>query len=279
MISLSGYGATGPDAHKVSYGPAQVPLSGLSSVTGYPGHPPMEVGISYGDPTGGLHGAVAVLAALHHRAETGRGQYIDLSQWETTVTVLAEAVLAQAMHGEPPPRRGNEDPHMAPHGVYRAAGDDRWIAIATPDDDAWRRLATLMGDPRLADDPRFATLAARKANEPALNDLVARWTAARPPEETAAALQGAGIPSSTVATSADLAHDPHLEASGAFVRLEHPEVGRRLHIGPPWRTERHEMGVRAPAPCLGADTDAVLAEVCGCSPTEIERLRADGVLR
>src|SRR6266576_548604 len=91
VIALSGYGATGPDSDKVSYGPAQVPLSGMSSVTGYRGFPPMHVGISYGDPTGGLHGAVAVLAALLHRARTGQGQYIDLSQWETSMAVLPEA--------------------------------------------------------------------------------------------------------------------------------------------------------------------------------------------
>src|SRR5262249_62207251 len=93
MIALSGYGATGPDSDKVSYGPAQVPLSGMSSVTGYRGFPPMHVGISYGDPTGGLHGAVAVLAALLHRARTGKGQYIDLSQWETSIAVLPDALI------------------------------------------------------------------------------------------------------------------------------------------------------------------------------------------
>src|SRR5919198_2541429 len=113
MIALSSYGATGPDREKVSYGPAQVPLSGMSSVTGYRGFPPMHVGISYGDPTGGLHGAVAVLAALLHRARTGEGQYIDLSQWETSVAVLGEGVMEQVMNGTQPPRMGNRDPYMA----------------------------------------------------------------------------------------------------------------------------------------------------------------------
>src|SRR5207248_2784627 len=122
MIALSGYGATGPDSDKVSYGPAQVPLSGMSSVTGYRGFPPMHVGISYGDPTGGLHGAVAVLAALLHRAHTGQGQYVDLSQWETSMAVLPEAICAWTMNGAAPECDGNRDAHMAPHGVFRAAG-------------------------------------------------------------------------------------------------------------------------------------------------------------
>jgi crotonobetainyl-CoA:carnitine CoA-transferase CaiB-like acyl-CoA transferase len=239
----------------------------------------MEVGISYGDPTGGLHGAVALLAALHHRAETGRGQYIDLSQWETTIAVLAEGVVAQAMHGTPPPRDGNRDAHMAPHGVFRAAGGDRWISLVAPDDRAWRRLATLMGRGELADDVRFHTLAARKANEDALEEAVTAWTATQAAEEVVGRLQGAGIPAAVVATSADLAEDPHLDQSGAFVRLEHPEVGARLHVGPPWRSPRYDTGVRRPAPCLGADTDDVLVRVCGYAPADVERLRADGVLR
>lgn len=279
MISLSGYGGTGPDADKVSYGPAQVPLSGLSSLTGYPGHPPMEVGISYGDPTGGLHGAVAVLAALRHREETGRGQYIDLSQWETTIAVLAEGLVAQGMHGAPPERSGNRDPHMAPHGVYRAEGDDRWVAVAAPDEAAWGRLAAAMDRPELTSDPRFATLARRKANEDDLDELVDAWTRTQPAHALVARLQDAGVPASIVATSEDLATDHHLTVTGAFVSLDHPEVGRRVHVGPPWRTQRYDLGVRGPAPCLGADTDDVLVRVCGLGPDDVARLRADGVLQ
>ncbi len=278
MIALSGYGATGPDATNVSYGPAQVPLSGMSSVTGYAGHPPMHVGISYGDPTGGLHGAVAVLAALLHRARTGVGQYIDLSQWETSMAVLPEAILAQTMTGAAPPRDGNRDPHMAPHGVFRAAGDDRWLAVAVPDDATWAALARVLGRPELAADPRFATVVARKRHEDELEALVAAWTEQRAPEEATALLQQAGVPAHLSATNRDLAADPQLEAHGVFVELDHPEVGRRRHIGVPWRTSASDVRVRRPAPCLGADTDQVLRDVCGYSADEIAALRAADVL-
>src|SRR5262249_46813228 len=186
MIALSGYGATGPDHDKVSYGPAQVPLSGLSSVTGYRGHPPMHVGISYGHPTDGLPGAVAVLTALLHRlryrARTSRLHCIDLSQWETTMAVLAEAIVEYTMNGAAPPRDGNRDPHMAPHGVFPAAGDDRWLAITIEDDAAWRRFAQVIGRPELAADARFATLAGRKRHEDELEELVAAWTATQDPD-------------------------------------------------------------------------------------------------
>ncbi len=279
MIALSGYGATGPDAHKVSYGPAQVPLSGFSSVTGYRGHPPMHIGISYGDPTGGLHGAVAVLAALLHRARTGAGQYIDLSQWETTMAVLPEALLAQTLNGAPPERDGNRVPYMAPHGIFRAAGDDdRWVALAIEDDAQWARFARLLGDPELACDARFATLAARKAHEDILERMVAAWIGGRSPEEAVAALQAAGLPAFVAARNRDLAEDPHLQARGYFVTLEHPEVGALLHCGVPWGMSASDSRVRAPAPCLGQHTEEVLRDVCGYRADEIARLQAAGVL-
>jgi crotonobetainyl-CoA:carnitine CoA-transferase CaiB-like acyl-CoA transferase len=279
MIALSGYGASGPDHDKVSYGPAQVPLSGMSALTGYRGFPPMHVGVSYGDPTGGLHGAVAVLAALLHRAKTGQGQYIDLSQWETSMAVLPEGLLAQTMNGASPERDGNRDPHMAPHGVFRTGGgDDRWVAIAIEDDAAWRRCTEIMGQPELAADARFATVVARKQHEDALEEVVTAWTMTHEPGDVTARLQAAGIPAFTVATNHDLADDPHLAARGYFVELEHPEVGVRKHAGVPWTMSASDSRVRRAAPCLGADTDQVLRDVCGYDDATIARLRDAKVL-
>jgi benzylsuccinate CoA-transferase BbsF subunit len=276
MIALSGYGATGPDAGKVSYGPAQVPLSGMSSVTGYRGFPPMHLGISYGDPTGGLHGAVAVLAALLHRARTGEGQYVDLSQWETSMAVLPEAITAWTMNGVAPPRDGNRDPWMAPHGVFRAAGEDRWVAVAVDDDAAWGRFAAAIGRPELA--ARYATAAARKAHEDELEDVVTSWTSVRAPEDVVATLQAAGVAAFVAATNRDLAEDPHLNERGYFVELPHAEVGTRKHVGVPWKMSSSDCRVRAAAPVVGADTDLVLRDVCGYSVGEIEALREGGAL-
>ena len=104
MISLSGYGDTGPFHEYVAYGPAQVPLSGLSSLTGYKGCPPMHAGFSYADPNAGVHGAFALLAALYHRRKTGEGQYIDMSQWECAMGLLAEGILEYTMNGREPER-------------------------------------------------------------------------------------------------------------------------------------------------------------------------------
>ena len=278
MISMSGYGATGPESAYVSYGPAQVPMSGLSSVTGFPGFPPMHVGFSYGDPNGGLHGAFAVLAALMHRARTGEGQYIDLSQWETSVTLLGEGLMAQQMHGEPPPRVGNRDAHMAPHGLFQCQGQDRWVSIAVASEDEWQRLCRAMGQSELATDTRFASLADRKKNEDALEALIGAWTQARTDDEAARTLQAAGVAAFPALTNKDLAQDRHLQERGFFVEHAHSEVGPRRHAGVPWVFSDTPCQVRRSAPCLGQDTDTVLQDLLGYSADEVAALRADEVL-
>lgn len=278
MISLSGYGATGPESAYVSYGPAQVPMSGLASLTGFPDARPMSVGFSYGDPNGGLHGAFAVVAALMHRARTGEGQFIDLSQWETSVALVGEGLMAHAMHGSPPPRMGNRDPHMAPHGVFRCAGDDRWVSIAVASDAEWQRLCTVMDRPELATDQRFAVLADRKRHEEALEATVTTWTETLSAETVTERLQAVGIAAFPAVTNRELAEDTHMRGRGFFAELEHPEVGVRQHAGVPWNFSETPCQVRRPAPCLGQHTDEILQRVLGLSTDDIQRLQADDVL-
>jgi crotonobetainyl-CoA:carnitine CoA-transferase CaiB-like acyl-CoA transferase len=277
MISLSGYGATGPEREYVSYGPAQVPLSGFSSVTGYRGWRPMHIGISYGDPTAGLQGAIAVLAALIHRRRAGAGQHIDLSQWESTMALLPEAILAQTMTGTAPERDGNRDPIWAPHGIYRCTGDDRWVSIVAADDAEWQALARAI-DPELAGDARFATTGLRKRNEDALDERIAAWCATRTPEEVRDVLQAAGLGAFPVMNAQDLHDDPHLGARDYFVEQPHPEVGTRRHMGIPYKLHGTPVAVRRAAPCFGEDTDDVLREVLGYDAARIAALRESGTL-
>ncbi|HEY8517531.1 MAG TPA: CoA transferase [Candidatus Binatia bacterium] len=277
MISLSGYGSTGPEREYVSYGPAQVPLSGFSSVTGYRGWRPMHIGISYGDPTAGLQGAIAVLAALVHRRKTGRGQYIDLSQWESTMALLPEAITAYTMTGKAPERDGNHDVLWAPHNVYRCAGEDRWVSIVVANDDEWRALAGVI-DPALADDPRFATMAERKRNEDVLDEIISAWCASRTDTEVRDVLQAAGVAAYPAMTNKDLHEDPHLGSRDYFVELPHPEVGTRRHMGIPYKLHGTPLRVWRAAPCFGEDTDWVLREVLRYDESRIAELHASGVL-
>lgn len=277
VIALSGYGATGPESEYVSYGPAQVPLSGFSSVTGYRGWRPMHIGISYGDPTAGLQGAAAVLAALIHRRRTGEGQFIDLSQWESTMALLPEAILAQTMTGKAPERDGNHDQLWAPHAIYRCAGEDRWVSIVVANDDEWRALAAIV-DPALANDPRFATTAARKQNEDVLDEIIGAWCASRSREEIRDVLQAAGVAAYPAMDAKDLHDDPHLGSRDYFVEQPHPEVGVRRHMGIPYKLHGTPLSVWRAAPCLGQDTDYVLREVLRYDDDRIAGLRGAGIL-
>jgi benzylsuccinate CoA-transferase BbsF subunit len=279
MISMSGYGQTGPESGYVSYGPAQVPLAGMSSLTGYAGWQPMHVGMSYGDPNAGRHAAFAVLAALLYRERTGKGQYIDMSQWESTMVLLGEGFMDYAMNATQPPRSGNRDPWMAPHGIFRCDGEDQWLSIACASDDEWRALCGAMGRPELADDPRFLTLADRKANEDALEALVEEWTATLDPMSATELLQAAGVAAFPPMVNYMLDADPHLAERGFWVEKEHPEVGVIRHAGIPWRMSETPCEVWRAAPTLGQDNDYVFGELLGMSGKQVADLSERGVIR
>jgi len=279
MISLSGYGATGPISRYVAYGVPLVMISGLASLSGYKDGPPSEVGISYGDPNAGLHGAFAVLAALWDRDRTGRGQYVDLAQWESLLAVLPEGIMAQAMTGEQPAKMGNRDQWMAPHGYFACRGDDTWIAISVRDDQDWRALSDAMGRPDLGTDKRFATAATRKQHEDALEELVSNWTALHDAWDLTHLLQAAGVVAFPVMNCKDLVEDEHLNDRGFFVRVAHPEVGVRVHAGIPWQLSGTPLSVTRPAPLLGQDNEYVVKEILGRSHEEYERLVTSGVLQ
>ncbi|HZQ38620.1 MAG TPA: CoA transferase, partial [Dehalococcoidia bacterium] len=278
QISLAGHGQTGPIANYVAYGPTQVPMIGLMSLTGYPGGIPREVGISYGDPNGGLNAALAVLAALAHRRRTGEGQRIDMSQWEAALPLVAEGLLAYQLSGRQPERMGNRDPYEAPQGVYRCAGPDRWLALACWSDAEWQALAQAIGRPDLAADAALVSRVGRKTHEERLDAAIAEWAAGQDANQAAVALRQAGVAAHSVATTKDVAEDRRLAKRGFWVELPHPECSGARHAGIPWRFSATPLQVRRAAPALGQHTDEVLREVLGLSPDRIAALRAAGAL-
>jgi benzylsuccinate CoA-transferase BbsF subunit len=191
------------------------------------------------------------------------------------------------MNGVEPERIGNEDPQMAPHGIYRCLDRpekvmdisvDQFVAIAVADDAEFVRFTNAIGKASLAADAKFATLQARKANEPELNRIVEEWTSSRAAAEIAQVLQNAGVAAAVVADNKFLSEeDPHLKDRGYFVYNEHPEVGTLQHCGIPWKLSRTETSVRSAAPCIGQHTDEVLA-MLGYNSDDIARLRAQGAL-
>ncbi len=194
MISLSGYGQTGPYNRHPAYGPLIGGQSGLYAVNGYPGDKTREVGITYADPTTGIFGAYFAMVGLIHKQKTGRGQHIDLSMYEVMEMMLAEALLEYAINGREPARMANHDQRMSPHNCYKARGDaERWVAIAVGTEVEWRALCAVIGQPSLADDPRFSTAAARKHNEAELDRIIEAWTSLRDRWEITEMLQKAGI--------------------------------------------------------------------------------------
>jgi crotonobetainyl-CoA:carnitine CoA-transferase CaiB-like acyl-CoA transferase len=278
MVSLPGFGSTGPDRDHISYGQSLIAASGIAATTGYPGGPPMSLGESYPDLAAGCHAAFAVLVALHHRLETGEGQHVDLSQLESAICLLPEPILALAMTGRISSQAGNRDDAMAPHGCFRCRGEDRWVAIAVGTDEEWGAFRHVMGDPQWARDARFADAPGRRRYQDELERRIGAWTGTQAAEEVAIQLQQAGVPAAVSMTVSDLLRDPHLDARGAFVEVDHPETGPQVLYAPVWRFSDNPARIRRPAPCLGQHNDYVFGELLGLSADEIEGLVRLGII-
>lgn len=271
MLSVSSSGQTGPDRHFAGYAPLFGAWGGLGEMTGYADGPPVEMRHVM-DHTVGMNAAVAVLAALHRRRATGEGGLVDVSAREVSSSLLGEALLLAAA-GEEPHRAGNDHPCMAPHGVYPAAGEDRWISIAVADDAQWRAFAAVIGHPELAGDQRFAAEASRHANCAALEDIVSAWTRTRDANAAAELLQAAGIAAHASWTTPEIAADAHLRMRGSIVEVAEPDGKLRAAVGVPMRLSKGaEIGIDRGTPRLGEHEDYVYGELLGMSGAERQAL-------
>ena len=224
VATSSGRGFSGPEKNYLGFASVHQAIGGGAYVTGYADDAPCHSGGDV-DLMNAMTLALAIVAALHHRARTGEGQFIDYSQCEGASALVGEQLLAYQMTGQVPERMGNAHPSSAPHAVYRAWGVDRWVAIEVHDDAAFARLAAAIGQPGLAGDPRFASRAARKANEEALDAILAGWIRRRDRDTVVTTLEAAGVAAAPVRDGRDLYADRHLRERGAFVKVRHPELG------------------------------------------------------
>ena len=281
MLSMSGFGRTGPWKDRVSYGQTLQAVSGFTELTGFPDTDPCGPASAYSDAVGGMAGAQAVLLALIHRARTGQGQWIDLSQFEALSSLLETLVLDLSANSSTVKdrRTGNRLPHGggAPHGAYRCRGEDRWVAIAVFTGEEWRAFVSAIGQPPWTDDERFATATSRLSHADALDSLVESWTVQHTAEEVMHLLQTAGVAAGVVQTGADLAEDPQLEARGFFRRVLDAQGVPRIVEGPPYKLSRTPGDVSRGAPEFGAHQTYVLREVLGMTDDELAECAIAGI--
>jgi crotonobetainyl-CoA:carnitine CoA-transferase CaiB-like acyl-CoA transferase len=279
MVSMAAFGATGPWRETRAYGSTLEQGSGLPSVGGRPDDPPMMNHLAYGDAVGGLNACSAMLIALLHRRETGEGQFIDLSQVQcmlpfTAAWAIEQSAVQRSGKGHVTPRAGNRHPSFVPHGVFPAAGADKWISIAVTDDAMWPALARLVG----LEDDAFVTAAGRRAQEDRIEAAIAAWTNQRSPDEAMTILQQAGVAAGAVRHPGDLLDDPHLAARGFWQWIERAYVGRHPQPSAPYRENESPIAVRTPAGTLGQHNDEVLGGLLGLPKAELEQLACDGII-
>lgn len=271
-------GFDGPHKDFFGFGSVLSAITGYNYLSGFPNRTPMGLGTNYPDYViNPGHTLVAILAALHHRTRTGKGQRIELAQIESSVAPLAPLIMEYTANGRVAGRRGNRLPHAAPHGAFRCKDNDfdgepeeRWIAFGVFDDVQWRGLVDAMGSPPWASDVTFASHDSRKQHEDDLEAHVTAWTREHTPEALMVLLQSKGVPAGVVQNARDvLDADEHLKARGYYVYLDHPEAGRTAYDGPPLRLSKTPGELRTPAPLLGEHNEYVCKEILGMNDDEI----------
>jgi benzylsuccinate CoA-transferase BbsF subunit len=272
--SSQGYGRDGPLAEMPAYGPLNLAFVGLHHLWNHPeAQYPCGTSLNHPDHLAGKFLAGAVLCALEHRRRTGQGQRIDMAQTDLAAYLRGEVYVESWLNGTPV-AAGNSSVFACPHGVFPSDGDDTWVAVSVAGDDEWQALCEVAGWEL---DAQLASLDGRLSQADKIEARLSAWTAARPALEAAAALQSRGVSAIPVMGPLDHLADDHLDARNFIVELEHPEVGRERHAGNPIRMSLTEQHVAASAPCLGAHTAEVLADVLGMDAAEIDLLIADGV--
>ena len=261
MVSNTGYGHSGPWSSFGAMASALEPTHGTGAFMGYleddgsgslrEGNVPNKVGNSYTDFLATWTALVSIMAALLHRAKTGRGTWIDLAMYQAGASFIGEGLLAYAFNGQRAQRIGNRHRAMSPHGCYPCLGEDQWVTIAVRDDADWLAFCHAIGAPELAADPRLATASQRLMEQDELDSIVSGWTGERTSYQVMETLQGAGVPAGPVLTAGQALADPHFRHRGFFEKVTHPAetgLGEKEYIGRGWKFSGSQAGITGPAP-------------------------------
>jgi len=272
----SGYGQTGPMSHKAGYALVGEAMGGLRYITGEPDRPPARAGISIGDSLAGLHGALGVMMALHSRQSTGRGQVIDVSIYESVLTVMENAITEYDLTGYVRERSGSILPGIAPSNAYPTS--DGMVVIGANQDTLFQRLCDVMGRPELAQDVRYRNHLSRGENQNELDEIIAAWTVGQTTSGVLALMDAYGIAAGRVYRPQDMMEDAQYQARDSIVEVPHPVFGtvKMQNVFP--KMSETPGQVRWPGEGLGAHTEDVLAKVVGLSAAEIAGLKARGVI-
>jgi formyl-CoA transferase/CoA:oxalate CoA-transferase len=274
--SISGYGQTGPDAGLPGYDAVAQAVSGMMSVTGEPDGEPVRSGTSLADVGAGMWALIGILAALHAREASGRGQQIDISLLDGQVAWLTYVAGKYFATGVTPGRYGSAHESLAPYQVFPTADDPLMVAVGS--DGLWRRFTAATGLDELTDDPRYATNPDRVRNRDTLIPRVTKALAVRGCAEWTALLNAAGVPSGPVNTVPAALEQPQVAAREMVVEIEHPVAGTLKTLGSPLKLSSQPVSIHRPPPTLGQHTDEILA-AAGYSAARIAELREAGVIR
>lgn len=277
-LSMPITGHLGPRRNVRGSGYHIAALAGLNWISRAGDEPPAGPSTAWSDWTiGPAHAAFAVLCALRHRRRTGQGQFIELSQYESTINITGAMIPEYTARGTVLGGHGNSAPD-AVQGVFRCLGEDRWCTIRVATDNEWRALVEALHAPAWACDPAYATAAGRKEHEAALKGHLEEWLSAQEATAVVALLQEQGVEAGLVANIRDVLDDPQMQFRQHYTPLEHPEEGLQLYEAPPFKLARAPGRIPRPAPMLGEHNDYVLHQVLGLTEEEINEYIVSGAV-
>jgi crotonobetainyl-CoA:carnitine CoA-transferase CaiB-like acyl-CoA transferase len=278
--SVTGFGQSGPYREHPGYDFMIQGMGGMMSVTGepdgMPGGGPQRAGVPIADIITGMYASIAVCAALAHRAQSGKGQHLDLALLDSQIALLAYQNTNYFATGKPPRRIGNLHPNIVPYQPFRAADGD--VILACGNDNLYRKFCDAAGCPELATDPRFATNGKRVENRAELTRLLGEIFRRRTKKEWVELLEAAGVPNGPINDIAQVFAEPQVVARGVRIEVDHPVAGRLPMVASPMRFSGTPLEHKTPPPLLGQHTEEILSALLGKDPAEIARLRERGAI-
>ncbi len=275
--SITSFGATGEYRERLAYDIVIQGLGGLMGITGEPGRPPVRIGVAVSDIGAGMYGAIAILAAIIARQRTNRGQSLDISMLDSTVSWMTYMAADYFANGRNPERMGSAHPTIVPYQCFKTK-DDQYVTIAIGNDKLFQEFCNAIQMEKLADDPRFATNPSRVANRGELIRILEDVFGQRTRKDWLKVLTNAKLPAGPVYSMEEIFSDPQVLHREMLVKVQHPKAGTINQIGVPMKFSEAKLDIRLPPPLLGEHTDNVLSSLLGYDAQRISELRAKGVI-